>query len=85
MFSFCLFAVSNQSDIGFTSPYKQTTFITHEELKKVSGGFRPEDLEYLTEEEKRRWEELSTRAYQLHQGLPNTQQEYDIAFKEMQG
>ena len=44
-----------------------------EELKKVSGGFRPEDLEYLTEEEKRRWEELSTRAYQLHQGLPNTQ------------
>ena len=55
-----------------------------EELKKVSGGFRPEDLEYLTEEEKKRWEELSTRAYQLHQGLPNTQQEFDIAFKEMQ-
>ena len=57
--------------------------LTDEELKKVSGGFSTQDFECLTEEEKRRWEEMSTRTYELHQGLPETRQEYDIAFKEL--
>lgn len=52
-------------------------------MKKSKRYPADSDLEYLTEEEKRRWEEVSTRAFELHQGLPETRQEYDIAFKEM--
>ena len=52
-----------------------------EEMKKVSGGFRPGDL---TEEEQKRYDELNRRAYELYHGLPETQAEFDIAFKEME-
>ena len=51
-----------------------------EEIKKVSGGFRPGDL---TEEEQKRYDELNRKAYSLHQGLPDNQQEYEIALKEL--
>ena len=51
-----------------------------EEIEKVSGGFRPGDL---TEEEQKRYDELNRKAYSLHQGLPDTQQEYEIALKEL--
>ena len=50
-------------------------------MKKVSGGFRPGDL---TEEEQKRYDELNRRAYELYHGLPETQAEFDIAFKEME-
>ena len=54
--------------------------LTDEKMKQVSGGFRPGDL---TEEEQKRYDELNRRAYELYQGLPETQAEFDIAFKEM--
>ena len=55
--------------------------LTDEIMKQVSGGFRPGDL---TEEEQKRYDEMNRRAYGLYHGLPETQAEFDIAFKEME-